>query len=169
MSPAPRPLAALSEAERARLLALGNAHAEMTSHLEPEDWARLQAAAAFAVGLPGGLGFLLAFAPESAYEGTHFAWFRARFERFLYVDRIVTDPAWRGRGLARALYEAAFAHARAEGLGLVACEINRVPPNPVSDAVHEALGFREAAVVAYPELGKTVRYMTREVAPAARR
>lgn len=169
VKPAVLPLAGLPAEERAALLALNEAHAELTSHLSPEDWERMIRTAALAIGLPGAAGFLLAFDRESDYGGLHFSWFRNRFERFLYVDRIVTDPARRGRGLGRALYEAAFAHARAAGLPRVACEIYRKPPNRVSDAFHEALGFREIALVERAEIGKTVRYMTREIPLRARR
>jgi predicted GNAT superfamily acetyltransferase len=89
-------------------------------------------------------------------------WFRNRFDRFLYVDRIVVDPAARGRGVARALYGHAFAEARAAGRPRVVAEVNRVPPNPGSDAFHERLGFAQVGIAALPG-GKIVLYLERRL------
>ncbi len=60
----------------------------------------------------------------------------------------------RGRGVARALYEAVFADARAAGLPLVCCEVNVEPPNPVSDAFHAALGFETLASQPTPSVAR---------------
>ncbi|TIP69850.1 MAG: GNAT family N-acetyltransferase, partial [Mesorhizobium sp.] len=71
----------------------------------------------------------------------NFLWFRERYPRFVYVDRVVVAGEARGRGHARRLYEDLFDHALRAGQTIVTCEVNAEPPNPASDAFHAALGF----------------------------
>lgn len=92
------------------------------------------------------------------YDSPNFLWFRQRFARFAYVDRIVVSAAVRGGGLARALYEHVFAAAREAGHDRVVAEVNFDPPNPASDAFHAQLGFSEIGRALLPN-GKTVRYL----------
>jgi predicted GNAT superfamily acetyltransferase len=90
--------------------------------------------------------FLMAFAPQSAYDSENFRWFRERYASFLYIDRIAVDAKQRGRGLGRALYEDLFAFARAAGCERVVAEFDIDPPNPVSAQLHARFGFREVGV-----------------------
>lgn len=101
---------------------------------------------------------LIAFDQDADYDGPNFLWFRARYERFVYVDRIAVASSARGAGLARALYEDLFQAVRAAGHADLVCEVNSDPPNPASDAFHARLGFAE---VGRAELtnGKQVRYL----------
>ena len=144
------------------LLALNNAHATELSWLMPERFEGLVGQAYLALSVGEADAMLLAFDQDSDYDSPNFMWFRARYPRFAYVDRVVVDPARRGAGLARALYEALFAKAGADGHTLVGCEVNLQPPNPGSDAFHAALGFREAGRAQVGE--RTVRYLTRTLA-----
>lgn len=105
---------------------------------------------------------LLAFDQDAAYDNPNFNWFKARYPRFVYVDRIVVSAAARGRGLARALYRDLFA--RAAGYERVVCEVNADPPNPASDAFHAALGFEAVGSARLPGTDKTVRYFSRPLA-----
>ncbi|MGX7707034.1 GNAT family N-acetyltransferase [Methylobacterium sp. Gmos1] len=149
------------------VLTLNTAHAAETSHLDEAALRALvdQSFLAAAVTGPDGLAaFLIALDQNADYASPNFRWFQARYPRFVYVDRIVTAPAHRGRGLARALYADLFARAGAAGHGRVACEVNRVPPNPGSDAFHAALGFHEVGAAEIHGGVKTVRYLLREVA-----
>jgi uncharacterized protein len=45
-------------------------------------------------------------------------------------------------GLGKALYNKVFDQAKTQGLSLVTCEVNILPPNPESMAFHSKLGFR---------------------------
>ncbi len=149
------------------VLALNTANAAETSHLDEPALRALidQAFLSAAITGPDGLAaFLIALDQDASYASPNFRWFEARYPRFVYVDRIVTAPGQRGRGLARALYGALFAKAEAAGHDRVACEVNIVPPNPGSDAFHAALGFREVGSAEIHGGTKTVRYLLREAA-----
>jgi predicted GNAT superfamily acetyltransferase len=143
------------------LLALNNAHAQELSWLEQE---RLQhlIAEAFLVRRIGNLAaFLLAFDQNANYDSPNYLWFRDRYPRFVYVDRIVVAQSARGHGHARRLYEDLFSRALAAQHDRIFCEVNLVPPNPASDAFHASLGFTE---VGKANVGsRTVRYLSREI------
>ena len=145
------------------LLALNNAHALALSWLEPERLSRLVAEAFVArrVGVADAL--LLAFDQDADYDSVNFLWFRERFARFVYVDRVVVADAARGRGLARRLYDDLFAAARAAGHARIVCEVNSDPPNPASDAFHAALGFAPVGTAQIHGGEKTVTYLERRL------
>jgi hypothetical protein len=143
----------------AAVLALNNAHAKELSWLEP---ARLQhlVAHAFLARRIGALdAFLLAFDQDAPYDNPNFLWFRERFPRFVYVDRIVVATHARGRGLARVLYRDLFEQVAEAGQQRVVCEVNTRPPNPASDAFHAALGFAEVGHASIHGGAKDVRYL----------
>jgi predicted GNAT superfamily acetyltransferase len=144
------------------LLALNNAHAEELSLLDAGRMHRLIGEAFMASRVGQADALLLAFDQDADYDSPNFVWFRDRYERFVYVDRVVVDPAQRGRGLARMLYQALFARAAEAGHTLVVCEVNAEPPNPASDAFHAALGFGEVGSAVLSG-GKTVRYFARRL------
>ncbi len=85
-------------------------------------------------------GFLLALNQTARYQSINYQFFRRRYPRFAYVDRIVVGEPFRGLGIGARLYEALFQAAR--HLPLVACEVNVKPANPASMRFHERLGFR---------------------------
>lgn len=142
------------------LVALNNAHAAELSFLDPDRFATLIGEAFLAARIGEADALLIAFDQAADYDSPNFLWFRERFERFVYVDRIVVAAEARGRGLARLLYEALFAEAAAAGHARVVCEVNAEPPNPASDAFHAALGFVEVGSAQLAN-GKTVRYFER--------
>jgi len=142
------------------VLTLNNAHQKETSFLTDTDLRRMVTDAYYARGVEPAHAYLISFDQDGDYASPNFLWFRERYPRFAYIDRIVTAPEARGRGLARALYEDLFARAKADGYTIVGCEVNSDPPNPGSDAFHEKLGF-ETAGTALLANGKTVRYLTK--------
>jgi len=157
-------LAEAGEEVLAEVLVLNEAVEELTAPLDAARLGVLIARAAFAEArlAPDGrvAGFLVGFDAEAGHDSPNFAWFRGRMDRFAYVDRVVIAPWAQERGVARALYADFAAAARARGLRLLVCEVNRVPPNPASDAFHAALGFREVGQ-GVPIPGKLVRYLAR--------
>lgn len=134
----------LKPADHAWALDLNNGEVPHVNRLDGESLADLLGMAALAAaaeidGAPAGL--LIALLPGTAYGSANYRWFCARYQQFLYVDRVIADPAVRGRGVGRALY----GHAMQFGRGrapILTCEVNEIPPNPASMRFHERLGFR---------------------------
>ena len=143
------------------VLALNNSHARELSWLEPERLVHLVSQAFLASRIGSVDAFLLAFDQDADYDSPNFLWFRSRYTRFVYVDRIAVAPAARGRGYARTLYEGLFADAARAEHGRVVCEVNSMPPNPESDAFHAALAFSQVGTAILDAGGKTVRYLAR--------
>jgi predicted GNAT superfamily acetyltransferase len=142
------------------LLALNNAHAQELSWLEPERLEYLIGEAFLARRIGDLDAFMLAFDQDARYDSPNFLWFRARYPRFVYVDRIVVAASARGRGCARRLYHDLFEHAVRSGHDRVVCEVNKIPPNPASDAFHAALGFSEVGTASVDDGSRTVRYLS---------
>ncbi len=149
---------ALAEA----LLALNNAHARELTWLEPERLTHL-VRQAFLMRRTGNVdALLLALDQDADYASPNFQWFRVRYPRFVYVDRIVVASSAQGCGHGRRLYHDLFEQAVRAGHQYVACEVNVDPPNPASDAFHAALGFSEVGTATIAD-GRTVRYLLREL------
>lgn len=89
------------------------------------------------------VGFIIVMGPASGYGNANLDWFRERFERFLYVDRIIVDPSAAGKGIGRALYGDLADFASMLEIPQLMCEINVEPPNPRSARFHASLGFEE--------------------------
>jgi predicted GNAT superfamily acetyltransferase len=141
------------------LLALNNAHATELSWLDPARLQSLVRQAVLALAIGDAAALLVVLDQNAEYDSPNYQWFRARFERFVYVDRVVVAEGARGRGYARQLYENVIAYAARTGHARVVCEVNADPPNPGSDAVHAALGFVPIGLAAIHGGSKTVRYL----------
>ncbi len=152
----------LSTLDAADILALNEAHVRETSHLELEEYRAMVDGAFYAHGVAPAKAFLIAFDETADYKSPNFLWFQSRYQNFAYIDRVITAADARGQGLARALYENLFAHARAAGKPVVTCEVNIDPPNPGSDAFHARMGFSEAGTGVLKS-GKLVRYMVKRL------
>ncbi|MGE3332324.1 MAG: GNAT family N-acetyltransferase [Rhodospirillaceae bacterium] len=154
-------LAPISTIPEAAVLALNNLNAQELSWLELPGLRSIVAQAFYAKAVGNLDAFLLALDHTATYDSPNYAWLKARYARFVYVDRIVVAASARGRGLARMLYEDLFQETRSAGFDLVVCEVNSVPPNPGSDAFHASLGFAEVGRAELPGRDKTVRYLAR--------
>ena len=146
------------------LLALNNAHEQELSWLEPERLQHLVEHAFLARRIGDVDAFMLALDQDAPYDSPNFLWFRDRYPRFVYVDRIVVAPSARGRGYARKLYRELFEHTAHAGHERVVCEVNARPPNPESEAFHTAVGFVEVGRAEVDHRSKTVRYLSRMLA-----
>lgn len=160
MSPNIVPIVPIADADLDGLLALNNAHAVETSLLDRAKLARMISIAFFCRTINSREALLIAFDQSADHDSVNFRWFRDRYPSFIYSDRIIVSAAARGGGVARALYAELFAAAKAAGHSLIAAEVNRLPPNPGSDAFHAALGFVEVGAGS-PYAGKEVRYLVK--------
>lgn len=142
---------------------LNNRFAKETSFLTPQEGERLIANASLALVSDDADAFLIAYDQDGDYDSPNFLWFRERYTRFLYIDRVVVAALAQGKGWGRRLYSRLIDDARALGYARIVAEINIDPPNPGSLAFHERLGF---AAVGEQRLtnGKTVRYVALDVA-----
>lgn len=85
-------------------------------------------------------GFCLVLGPGADYRSVNYRWFRARFNHFVYLDRVVISPDHRARGLGRALYAEVERRATATWFTL---EVNLRPRNQASLDFHHRLDFAE--------------------------
>jgi len=137
-------LRALAAVDRAFAWELNEANVPHVATETRDEMERLCAISVFArVAVVDGspAGFLLGMIADADYDSENFLWFRARYPRFLYVDRIAVSADRRGHGVGRALYEGAERYAKDDDLPVLACEVNTRPPNPTSMAFHMKLGF----------------------------
>ncbi len=160
----PSSISRVSQADEAAILALNNEHAAELSWLEADRLSFLLGEAFYARRIGDLEAFIMTFDQDANYDSPNFLWFRERYERFVYVDRVVVAAHARGRGHARGLYQDLFEHAQRTGHTMVTCEVNADPPNPASDAFHAALGFAEVGGAWIHGGEKSVRYYVRQIA-----
>ena len=152
------------ESDYPAIVALNDGVVEMTS---PMDLTRLRELAAVAdylrvVASDGALaGFLMAFRAGADYPNANFDWFAARYNDFVYVDRVVIAAEAGGQGLGSRLYEDLFNWGRQRGIPRVTCEYNLSPPNPQSAAFHRRHNFSEAGSQVLGDGAKTVSMQVR--------
>ena len=83
---------------REALLHVNNASARETSLMTGEKFDRMISSALVGTFIAPGAAFLLPFGQSDDYDGGHFLWFRDRFEKFIYVDRVVVAAPYRRHG-----------------------------------------------------------------------
>ena len=88
-------------------------------------------------------GFLFAMDETADYQNDNFAFFKSRYERFVYVDRIVIAAEFAGKKLGSALYDDLFSYARSQQINTMTCEFYTQPLNVVSQQFHQRFGFQE--------------------------
>ncbi|MEE9330057.1 MAG: GNAT family N-acetyltransferase [Parvularculaceae bacterium] len=125
------------------LIRLNAAVVEKTAPMDADDLASFVNGAVYARQVNDGEAMLLVLDQAADfYDSEHFAFFAARHKSFYYIDRIIVAPSLHGTGVGRALYEDLFGWVAAAGGGIIGCEVNTTPPNPVSHAFHRTLGFK---------------------------
>lgn len=108
------------------------------------------------------LGFLIGLTPDVDYGSMNFAWFKTRFDSFVYIDRIVIHEKARGCGLGKRFYLGLsdFTRSRAP---MITCEVNTKPRNEGSLAFHEKLGFEPVGSQETEGGAKTVQMFKKDV------
>src|SRR4029077_11962843 len=109
---------------------LNNDHAVELSWADDAKLRKLVAIAFLAERAGFADALLIAFDQDAHYDSGNFLWFRSRYARFVYVDRVVTAPEARGRRLASTLYSRLIERAVAANHERIVCEVNVDPPNP---------------------------------------
>jgi uncharacterized protein len=140
------------------ILTLNALHEVETSPLTTDSLQKMRDGAFhWATADAGKDGYLICFDQDADYDSPNFLWFKSRYAKFIYIDRVVVAPHARGRGLARSFYNDLITKARTAGHDFIFCEINSEPPNPGSAAFHTAIGFTEVGTAKISSK-KTVSY-----------
>lgn len=100
--------------------------------------------------------FILTITEGKAYDSVNYLWFTERYERFLYIDRVVVSVKMHGNGLGGMLYKSIFEFAKENKIPFVTAEIDINPPNPGSLTFHEKYGFSEVGKQSVAEGKKVV-------------
>lgn len=152
-------------ADSAAVLAMNNASTPHVNALTTEEFAWLTSQAAYyrvAVDAEGVLGFTLCLPAGLDYWSDNYKWFAARYDDYLYLDRVVVAERARRAGVGRALY--ADLHRTAAGRWpRVTLEVNLRPANPNSVAFHEALGYQTVGVREYADGEHAVQMYSRDL------
>jgi predicted GNAT superfamily acetyltransferase len=106
------------------------------------------------------IGFAIAIAPGTDYDSANYRWFAARYERFLYLDRIAVDAQSRRQGVGARLYDAM--EADAAPYRRMVCDVNIAPRNDASLSFHTARGYVEVGQLDHGA-AKTVALMSKEL------
>jgi uncharacterized protein len=85
-------------------------------------------------------GFCQVLPPGAAYSSLNYAWFSARYDDFVYLDRVAVAPEHRGLGAGSRLYEEVE---RRTGASWFTLEVNLRPRNDGSLRFHARKGFLE--------------------------
>ena len=148
---APRVVRAAVVADHAAVLAMNNAAVPAVNALEPPEWTWLVEHAVYfsvcedAVGVAG---FVLCLSSDVDYWSENHKWFLARYDAFLYLDRVVVAERVRGQGIGALLYSDMHAFA-AGSWPRVTLEVNLEPPNPGSIRFHERMGYERVGAREY--------------------
>lgn len=155
-------------ADAAAVLALNNASVPHVNALDADALAQIVAMSAHytvAEDAEGILGFVLCIPAGRSYWSDNYRWFGERYDDFLYLDRVAVAARAQRRGVGRALY-AAMHRAVRGGWPRVALEVNLRPPNPVSVAFHEAMGYSAVGIREYADGANAVQMFIKELASA---
>ena len=149
-------------------LALNNASVPHVNELDQAEVQRLAelAACALVAEIDGEFaGFCWVLGPGQPYASLNYRWFSARYDDFVYLDRIAVYDHLRRHGVGRALY-AELVQRFTGACPVLLCEVNVRPANEASLRFHRSLGFQEvgqqdtdggAKTVSLLELPLTVR------------
>jgi uncharacterized protein len=148
--------------DHAFVVELNQAHVHLTA---PLDTARLVellgwSERAVIIDVDGAqAGFVLLFAPRTAYDSASYLELSRLFDEFIYLDRIVIAEAFQRQGLGTAVYDELEATASASCRMVL--EVNIDPPNEPSLEFHRARGY--AGVAEFGPADHRVLQMSKEL------
>jgi predicted GNAT superfamily acetyltransferase len=149
---APGAVRDVKPADHAAMLAINNATYPAMNILDAEALAAIVAECAYARVAEdehGVAAFLLGLPPGAQYDSDNYRWFSARYDDFLYVDRIAVHPRAQSHGLGGALYDDMAQWGRGRYPCILA-EVNLIPPNPGSQRFHTRHGFTAVGELDHP-------------------
>jgi predicted GNAT superfamily acetyltransferase len=90
------------------------------------------------------VGFLMVMDQNTDYDSINFLWFKEKYDKFYYIDRVIVDESIRGKGIGSLLYKELLD--KREDVPLVA-EVSIEPSNEGSVIFHEKNGFIEVGTL----------------------
>jgi uncharacterized protein len=157
----------LSAADVDPALALNNANVPAVNEIDRDELVRLvQWSAASLIAEVDGqfAGFCVVLPPGVGYASLNYAWFSARYDDFVYLDRIAVSTDFRRYGIGRAFYADLVQRFTGRAPRLL-CEVNVRPRNQVSLDFHTSIGFREVGQQDTDGGKKTVSLLELSLAP----
>lgn len=136
---------------------------EWLSPLDAGELAELIEKAPYACQINAGQGMLTAFTWDNIYENENVDWLQARFNSFVYIDRVIISAQAQGKGFGQKLYADLERFAKAGGYDRIVCEVNTMPDNPGSHIFHERLGFEACGEADILDGAKRVRYYMKRI------
>ncbi len=112
-------------------------------------------------------GFMIGVGNHTEHDSSNFRWFRERYDRFFYIDRIVVASRRRGGGVGRAFYADAQSYAELR-YPYLACEVfldagnDPTLPDPAL-LFHGSFGFREVGQQVMPETSLRASMLMKEL------
>ena len=88
--------------------------------------------------MPVGLIFL--YDEKTEYDSLNYLYFKSRYQKFLYVDRIIIAGEHQKKGYGQQLYDFVI---DTHNPDIFCCEVNITPPNRQSLSFHHKYGFKE--------------------------
>lgn len=123
---------------------INNANTPAVSEIDDAAMRHLldQSAIALAADSAAGelVGFCIVLGPGADYGSVNYGWFAARYDDFVYLDRVAIDERARNGGIGAAMY--AEVERRADAAWFL-LEVNLRPRNDGSLRFHHRLGFTE--------------------------
>ena len=107
-------------------------------------------------------GFLIALREDAEHDSPNFLWFRERFPRFLYVDRIVIARNNRRHGLGRVFYSDVQSYAEVR-VPQLTCEVFLEPRDDATLLFHGSYGFHEVGQQRMPGNDRPVSLLSKEL------
>jgi hypothetical protein len=90
------------------------------------------------------IGFLMAMDQNTDYDSINFLWFKNKFNKFYYIDRVIVDESMRGKGIASLLYKELL---DTKGDIPLVAEVSINPSNVGSIVFHDKIGFKEVGTL----------------------
>ncbi|HKL41975.1 MAG TPA: GNAT family N-acetyltransferase [Clostridia bacterium] len=87
--------------------------------------------------------FILALSENKDYDSVNYQWFKDKYDKFLYIDRVVVSKNCQSQGLGQFMYKKIIKKAKAKEYPFLLAEIDVEPANPKSLKFHEKFGFKE--------------------------
>jgi len=86
------------------------------------------------------VGFIFLYDEKTEYDSLNYLYFKNKYQKFLYVDRIIIAAEHQKKGYGQQLYDYVI---DTHNPDIFCCEVNIIPPNRQSLSFHQIYGFKE--------------------------